>query len=104
MSWAGKSNSELALPGCAARASPLLVCPPHPPQVWGHINGLLEPLVRIGDRTAPALKLAICEPLGALITAHNGAWVHGSWQTPVQPGLRGAAAAATARHSIGAPL
>lgn len=43
-------------------------------QVWGRLNpsGLLAPLVRIGDRTAPATKLAICEPLGALVTSHNG--------------------------------
>lgn len=43
-------------------------------QVWGHIDSqrALQPLVRIGERVAPALRLVVCEPLGALITAHNG--------------------------------
>lgn len=33
---------------------------------------MLVPLARIGDRAAPALRLIVCEPLGALITAHKG--------------------------------
>ena len=47
-------------------------------QVWTHIDGLLVPLVQIGDRVAPALRLVVCETLGAIVTAHNGAvggWV-----------------------------
>ena len=43
-----------------------------PPQVWGVVDKVLVPLVRIGDRVAPALRLIVCEPLGVLITAHNG--------------------------------
>lgn len=42
-------------------------------QVWGHVDGKLQPLLQIGERTAPALRAVVCEPLGALITAHNGA-------------------------------
>ena len=42
------------------------------PQVWGIVDKALVPLVRIGDRVAPALRLIVCESLGLLITAHNG--------------------------------
>jgi hypothetical protein len=43
-------------------------------QIWGQMshNTPLVPLVRIGDRVAPALRVVVCEPLGAVITAHNG--------------------------------
>lgn len=41
--------------------------------MWGHVDGKLQPLLQIGERTAPALRAVVCEPLGALITAHNGA-------------------------------
>lgn len=43
-------------------------------QVWGYIdvNRALVPLVRIGDRVAPALRIVVCEPLGCIITTHNG--------------------------------
>ncbi|KAI7842069.1 hypothetical protein COHA_004266 [Chlorella ohadii] len=40
-------------------------------QVWGIVDKALVPLVRIGDRVAPALRLIVCESLGLLITAHN---------------------------------
>ncbi|KAL4422385.1 hypothetical protein ABPG75_008582 [Micractinium tetrahymenae] len=40
-------------------------------QVWGHVSGKLQALLQIGERTAPALRAVVCEPLGALITAHN---------------------------------
>lgn len=53
---------------CRGRA-----CPPACLQVWGHVDGKLQPLLQIGERTAPALRAVVCEPLGALITAHNGA-------------------------------
>ena len=43
--------------------------------MWSHIDGLLVPLVQIGDRVAPALRLVVCETLGAIVTAHNGGWV-----------------------------
>ncbi len=59
-------------------------------QVWGVVDKALVPLVRIGDRVAPALRLIVCEPLGLLITAHNGGWACGiqgpaAWKL-VQPG------------------
>ena len=38
------------------------------------VNDQLQPLIRIGDRVAPALRLLVCEPLGAIVTAHNGGW------------------------------
>lgn len=54
----------LTVPDCASMAAVL--------QVWGVVDKTLVPLVRIGDRVAPALRLIVCEPLGVLITAHNG--------------------------------
>eukprot|EP00887_Chlorella_sp_A99_P004072 scaffold11.g4072.t1 len=40
-------------------------------QVWTQMQGRLQPLLRIGDRRAPAIGLVVCEQLGALCTAHN---------------------------------
>ena len=34
------------------------------------MRGRLTPIMRIGERTAPARGLAVCEQLGALVTAH----------------------------------
>ncbi|PSC73896.1 Serine threonine-kinase CTR1 isoform A [Micractinium conductrix] len=45
-------------------------------QVWGHVSGRLRPLMRLGDRCAPALRVMVCEPLGALVTAHNDGKLH----------------------------
>jgi hypothetical protein len=61
------------------------------------VNEQLQPLIRIGDRVAPALRLLVCEPLGAIVTAHNGGWVAHTagpgWQL-TQLALGGAAAPA----------
>ena len=71
---------------CLPPAGPALAAPAadHPPslrparsasasaQVWGMVNEQLQPLIRIGDRVAPALRLVVCGPLGAVVTAHNG--------------------------------
>ena len=43
-----------------------------PVQVWGSIGGTVQPLMQIGDRCASALTLVVCEPLDAVITAHQG--------------------------------
>ena len=43
-----------------------------PAQVWGSIGGTVQPLMQIGDRAASALGLVVCEPLDAVITAHQG--------------------------------
>ena len=40
-------------------------------QVWGHVAQRLVPLLRIGDQTSPALRLLVCESLGALLTVHK---------------------------------
>ena len=54
-------------PWCALHTAVLLTL-----QVWGVVDKALVPLVRIGDRVAPAARLIVSEPLGLLITAHNG--------------------------------
>ena len=67
---------------CRDGVHPLCPCTPRT-QVWTLIANVLKPILRIGDRMAPAKSIVVCEQLVAVCTAHTG-----RWQGRCRPGVR----------------